>query len=426
MRFTTKLLPARSGNLGVLVLNNPKPFHALSLDMIHALQDTLQWWKQDRGMKAILLKSNKESKRPAFCAGGDVKSIYQSLLSDPAGTVHGQGVPGLASAEFFRQEYIVDHALATQAGGGKPQISFWDGIVMGGGVGISIHSKYRVATEHTVFAMPETAIGLFPDVGSCYWMPRLLSDGVAVYLALTGQRLKARDLLHCGIATHYVPSAKLDDLEKALITATESLQPTPTMEDPLDDVIKSFGDSSEEKRDSDAELQKAASGKAFGAEPAASKSLAKQESLLEQHEAAIEQVFGPALKNTSHTVEAICESLAALDDEFGRSTLAALKKMSPTSLKVTLEGLRRGAQQPTLEADLAMEFRMSQHFMRQGSDFREGIRAALVDKDGNPQWNPSTLAEVTDEMVQSYFAPIDHEWELPREESSSDDASSKL
>ena len=408
------------------MLNNPKPFHALSLDMLHALQDTLVWWKQDRGMKAILLKSNKESKKPAFCAGGDVKSIYQSLLSDPAGTVHGQAVPGLESSEFFRQEYIVDHALATQACGGKPQITFWDGIVMGGGVGISIHSKYRIATEHTVFAMPETAIGLFPDVGSCYWMPRLLSDGVAVYLALTGQRLKARDLLYCGIATHYVPSARLDDLEQALITATESLKSTSTMEDPLDAVLKSFVHDAENKRDSDAEIQKVAIGKTFGAEPASSASLVKQESLLEQHEAIIEQVFGPAIKNPNHTIEVICDSLAALDDDFGRSTLTALGKMSPTSLKVTLEGLRRGAQQPTLEADLAMEYRMTQHFMRPGSDFREGIRAALVDKDNNPKWNPSTLAEVTDEIVDSYFAPIEHEWELSREDSSNDDASSKL
>lgn len=153
MRFTTQLLPSRSGNLGVLLLNNPKPFHALSLEMLHAFQDVLQAWKEDKGMKAILVKSNKESKKPAFCAGGDVKSIYQSFLSDPPDTVHGQGVPGLASSEFFRQEYIVDHALAIQ-GYEKPQISLWDGIVMGGGVGISIHSKYRVATENTLFAMP--------------------------------------------------------------------------------------------------------------------------------------------------------------------------------------------------------------------------------------------------------------------------------
>lgn len=217
-------------------------------------------------------------------------------------------------------------------------------------------------------------------------MPRTLPDGVAVYLALTGQRLKAPDLLSCGIATHYVPSAKLDDLEAALITATESLTATSTVKDPLEPVITSFHETPP-----------------------------TEASPLEQEKATIEQVFGPVLENPGHTVEVICDSLAALDTEFGRSTLTTLEKMSPTSLKVTLEGLRRGKVQPSLEADLAMEFRLSQHFMRPGSDFREGIRATLIDKDGNPQWNPATLKEVTDELVESYFEPIEHEWVLPDE-----------
>lgn len=388
MRFTTKLLPSRSGNLGVILLNNPKPFHALSLDMMHAFQDVIKAWYADNSMAAILVKSSKDTKKPAFCAGGDIKGIYDNLVTSKNDKdVHGQGVPGIPSSEFFRQEYLVDYALAT-APSHIPQVSIWDGIVMGGGVGISIHGKYRVATENTLFAMPETGIGLFPDVGSMYWMPRMLSDGMAVYLALTGRRLTAPDLLYCGLATHYVPSTQLDELEAALITASQKLQPTATSENSIAPVLLSFHSMpSTDPQNSD---------------------LAKQKAI-------IEKVFGPALQNKNHGVEAICDDLAKLgddDDDFGTKTLSTLEKMSPTSLKVTLEGLRRGAQQPTLGDDLVMEFRMAQHCMS-GPDFREGVRAALVDKDGKPQWNPASLTDVTDDMVNAFFEPIQHEWEIP-------------
>jgi enoyl-CoA hydratase/carnithine racemase len=387
MRFTTKLLPSRSGNLGILQLNNPKPLHALSYDMIGAMTDVLDTWKLDDSMAAILVKSNKESKKPAFCSGGDVKSIYLSFSSDPSTAFHGQGVPGLVSADFFRHEYVLDHLLATMQ---KPQISLWDGIVMGGGVGISIHSKYRIATEHTIFAMPETGIGLFPDVGSMYWMPRMLPDGIAVYLALTGQHLMASDLLYCGLATHYVPSEKLEDLEKALVSATEVSEPL------LESVFTSFHQSP---------------------------SIALPDSSLAQTEKIIESVFGTAIQDETFTVENIFEHLEKLDGsdhhQFGKATLKTLHKMSPTSLKVTLAGLRRGAKKASLGEDLAMEFRMAQHLMRPGGDFREGIRAALIDKDGNPQWNPSTLQEVTNDLVENYFAPIEHEWEIPEVTSTS-------
>jgi enoyl-CoA hydratase/carnithine racemase len=383
MRFTTQLLPSRSGNLGVLLLNNPKPFHALTLEMMTAFQDVLKVWYQDDSMKAILVKSSKESKKPAFCAGGDVKRVYLSCVQDEG--VHGVGTPGLNSAEFFRQEYLVNHAMATA---NKPQISLWDGIVMGGGVGISIFGKYRVATENTLFAMPETGIGLFPDVGSMYWMPRILSEttGIATYLALTGKRLRAADLLYVGLATHYVPSLQLDDLERALVTATEKLQPTATAETAVAPVLLSFHQNP---------------------------TMDPQQSDLAKQKADIRKVFGPVLRNPHHSVETICEDLKLLGNDFGQETLETLAKVSPTSLKVTLEGLRRGSQATSVGEDLHMEFRMAQHFMKEGSDFREGIRAALVDKDGNPQWKPSKLEDVTQEMVNSYFGPIEHEWEIP-------------
>ena len=185
------------------------------MDMIHCFQDVFAEWHKDDTLKAILLTASKPRGPP--CSGGDVKKVYEAGIAPGGGGLHGKGTPGLETSEFFRQEYIVNHAIATWD---RPQISLWDGVVMGGGAGISIHGKYRVSTENTMFAMPETGIGLFPDVGSMYWMPRMLQPGVARYLALTGARLKAPDLLYTGLATHYVPSKRLGDLKEALIQAT--------------------------------------------------------------------------------------------------------------------------------------------------------------------------------------------------------------
>ena len=373
MRFTTQLLPSRSGNLGVILLNNPKPLHALTLEMVHCLEDLLPQWLADDSMGAILVKSEGSK---AFCAGGDVKSIGVAGASD------GEGKPGLLSADFFRHEYRVNHMLATSK---KPQISIWDGIVMGGGVGISVHGKYRVATENTVFAMPETRIGLFPDVGSMYWMPRLLQPSVAVFLALTGHRLYASDLLHAGVATHYVHSSQLGDLEDALTTATEALKPSEILQDVVAPVLMSFH-----------------------REPL----IRSNDSWLAREQANIDKGFG-VLDDRSKGVEDILGNLERMEGSFGEDFRKKLLEMSPVSLKVTLEGLRRGARTLDIGDDLQMEYRMSQGCMRPGSDFFEGIRAALIDKDGNPQWNPPTLEAVSEEMVESYFRPIDHEWEIP-------------
>jgi enoyl-CoA hydratase/carnithine racemase len=387
IRFTTKLLPSRSGNLGVMQLNNPKPLHALTLDMSHCLQDVLSEWYADETVAAVLLKSSSEAKVPAFCSGGDVKSVYMAGIEGGDGgngNKHGQGVPDLPTAEFFRQEYLVNYALATAS---KPQISLWDGIVMGGGVGLSIHGKYRVATENTVFAMPETGIGLFPDVGSMYWMPKMLSEGVAVYLALTGARLKAPDLLYTGLATHYISSKRLEELEDALVLASHDFKPASITNNVVAPVLMSFHE--------------------FPLDDPRESMLAKQRQV-------IDQVFGVLSDPQRGGVEDIVDSLQKLDTDFGRETLANLDKMSPTSLKITLEGLRRGSKLHTVGEDLQMEFRMSQSCMRPGSDFYEGIRAVLVDKDHAPVWNPASLKDVTDEMVESYFAPIEHEWEIPK------------
>ena len=259
---------------------------------------------------------------------------------------------------------------------------------MGGGVGLSVHGKYRVATENTVFAMPETKIGLFPDVGGTWWIPRLkLYDrqrleggvgGVGNYLALTGARLKGDDLIYAGIATHYVKSERLEELKRALIESTTDdphsgdSAARNALGDCVASVLMSFHDCS----------------------------IDVDSSFLSKHRKEIDFAF-----HRKETVDDIFKALESMgsDSHFGRSTLETLKQMSPTSLKVTLEGLKRGAALNDIGEALDMEYRMSQAFMREGSDFYEGIRAALVDKCGKPKWNPSRLEEVTEEIVEEYF-----------------------
>jgi enoyl-CoA hydratase/carnithine racemase len=372
MRFTAKLLPSCKANLAILQLNHPKPLHALTIDMIHCMTDAVQQWKT---VRALLIKSSSDTKVPAFCAGGDVKAIYQAGQS---GT-HGQGEPGALTADFFRDEYRLNHLLATSK---IPQVSLWNGIIMGGGAGISVHGKYRVATEHAVLSMPEAVIGLFPDVGSTWWMTQLLKPAVANYLALTGAKLYPTDLLYTGLATHYVPSSRLEGLEEALALATDVLEETDLTKDVVAPVLQSF-----HQIPPNADL----------------------DCLLQQHEETIQKVF--SLDSVEAMVDML-QSLSTRDDDFCATTLQQLQKGSPTSLKITLEALKRASQQcNSLSEALQMEFRIAQACMRPGSDFYEGVRAALVDKDGKPQWSPRTLQEVTADMVESYFAPLgDHEW----------------
>lgn len=361
--------PSRSGNLGVLQLNNPKALNALTLGMIECMQDVLADWHMDDSLKAILISSSAESSRPAFCVGGDVKSVYQDAVSG--------GKEGLSS-KFFREEYKVNYAIRTWD---RPQISLWDGVVMGGGAGISIHGAYRVSTENTLFAMPETAIGFFPDVGSMWWMSHMLMPGMARYLALTGARLNAPDLLYSGLATHYVPSARLEELQDALAHATAQ-EGTGTAPDLVGPVLRDFHEAPPMNPD---------------------------DSFLAQHKRSIDATF-----TNPETVEEILLKLKELDNDFSKETAELMEAMSPTSLKVTLEGLKRGGYTSSIGEDLQMEYRMTQAFMKEGSDFYRGVRATLVDKDGKPEWSPAKLEDVTQDMVDSYFAPLgENEWQIP-------------
>jgi len=390
--MTTKLLPSRSGNLGIFELNNPPTLNSLDLDMVRSINHVLPPWQSDATLRATLMIGRHGAKRPCFCAGGDVKSVYMSgkgLSGNQADEEaaqthqHGYGHRGLLTADFFREEYQMNHTLATQDHHNMPQVSIWDGVVMGGGVGLSLHGKYRICTENTLFAKPETAIGLFPDVGGMWWLSRM-KGGLGNYIALTGQRLKADDLLYAGLATHYVPSQKLEELKSSLIVATDTGDDWPGG-DCAASTLMSFHDEN---------------------------NVNKSDSFLAKNRAEIDEAFD----GKENKVEDILSSLQSMADSgsmFATETLEALSKMSPTSLKVTQEGIRRGSKLSSIGEVLKMEYRMSQAFMRDGSDFYEGIRAVLVDKDQNPKWTPSTLEEVLDDMVASYFESLgEHELEL--------------
>jgi enoyl-CoA hydratase/carnithine racemase len=253
--------------------------------------------------------------------------------------------------------------------------------------------KYRVATENTLFAMPETAIGLFPDVGSMFWMNRLLKRPVANYLALSGQRIGPKDLLYTGLATHYVPSSQLGAMEKALIEASskpsnDGMANGNAVVNADDDIVAGVLMSFHRTQDTKGSF------------------LAQHHDIINQtfNETRVEDIFAnlqqQQLQNDNKT--------------FCKETLQTLNKVSPTSLKVTLEGLKRGALLTTIGEDLHMEYRMASACMRPGSDFFEGVRAVLVDKDHTPQWKPSAIDAVSDEYVESFFAPVETEWVIPK------------
>lgn len=308
----------------------------------------------------------------AFCAGGDIKSLCEN-----------RGSPETAAAQeaFFREEYTLDYRLAL-SNERKPHVVIYDGTVMGGGVGVSINARFRVASEKALFAMPETGIGLFPDVGGSFFLPRLHRN-MGTFLALTGHRLKGADLVHAGVATHFVDSAKLPVLEEALSNLPSGMS--------------------------------AAEAPAAVAEVLAAHSAPLPPRTLGDAEAAvIERCFGKS------TVEGIVSSLheegAALGAPaapFAAGLASTLSRMSPTSCKVTLEQLHRGGAQ-SLAQCFAMELRMALACMR-GHDFFEGVRALLVDRDNKPKWAPASLTGVSREAVEAHFAPLGEgrEWTTP-------------
>ena len=330
---------ANEDHIGVVTLNRPTAGHALTLPMIMTLQQQLQRWENDSHIHAVVLQAAPAN---VFCAGGDVRSLYESR--------HG----GPEQLQFFWHEYRLNYHIHSFK---KPYIALMNGATMGGGVGITLHGSHPIASEDFLFAMPETGIGLFPDVGGSYLLSRT-PGAMGIYLGLTGHRLSASEANAAGLVKHIVSEADFSSLKQALQEADLS-------HDAFHQV--------------DALLQ----GFAIpGTSP-----LMNQE--------AINAVF------SGSSIELIIERLTALSDPWAQETRDLLLKKSPVSLKVTLAQLQK-AKTMTMAQCIEMDYCLAGHFMR-GQDFYEGVRALLIDKDKMPRWQPSTLQEVTASMVADYF-----------------------
>jgi enoyl-CoA hydratase len=337
-----EILFEQRGHIGLVTLNRPKALNALTLTMVRAMTPQMRAWAKDDAVKAVVVRSAGDR---GFCAGGDIRALYES----------GRDKTPYASA-FWREEYQLNTLIKEFP---KPYVALLQGIVMGGGVGLSVHGSHRVACETTTFAMPESGIGLFPDVGGTWFLPRLPGRS-GLYLALTGARLKAADIRHLGIATHIAPYADLDAIVARLAET-----------DDADVVLTSY------------------------AAPPADAPIAP---FMED----IDRLFD------GNSVEDVLDRLDADPSQWAAQTAATIRTKSPTSLKIAFRQMIEGAALPFRDC-MRLEFRLTER-IQQGHDFYEGVRATIIDKDGAPRWKPASLAEVSAAMIDAYFAPFTQEW----------------
>jgi enoyl-CoA hydratase len=338
------VLVRTDGALGRVSLNRPEALHALNTGMCEAMIEALLAWRADPGIEAVLID---HASGRGFCAGGDIRMLAESGAGD-----------AVDARRFFHTEYRLNHLLFEYP---KPVTAVMDGVVMGGGVGISLPAKVRIATERTTFAMPETGIGLFPDVGGGWHLPRL-PGASGMWLALTGARIKAADCVALGIATHFVKSEQLEEVKAAL--ARRAREPA-----------------------------EALSGLSSNLDP----------SVLDRDR--IDALFG------GDSVEAIMAALETDGGEWAQAQLATLRTKSPQTLKVAFRQLRAGAQLDHFADNMAMEYRIGSRVVRR-HDFLDGVRAVIIDKDNAPRWSPDTLEGVSDALLDEIFAPLppDEEW----------------
>jgi enoyl-CoA hydratase len=334
------------GSAGLVTLNRPQALNALTFDMVRRMDKMLVAWAKDPAVKAVIVSGAGDR---AFCAGGDVKTVaLESLAARKAGG--GSAI----LRDFFREEYTLNHRIFTFP---KPYISLINGVVMGGGKGISAHGSHRVVTENVLFAMPETNIGFFPDVGGGYFLPRCPGQ-TGAYLALTSKRIKAFDTLYIGFATHFVPSGAIPRLREEIAQSPRHL---------------------------DELLQKNAG------QPAA-------ESEIIPWREKIDRYFA------HDHVEKILDDLEKDPSAWAGETLKAMNTMSPTSLKIALKQIRQGAKMGFAEV-MTMEYRLSQACLSR-PDFYEGVRAALIDKDRQPKWQPARVSDVADADIDACFQSL--------------------
>ncbi|WP_417666913.1 enoyl-CoA hydratase/isomerase family protein [Roseibium sp.] len=333
--MTDEILFEQRGHAGVVTLNRPKALNALNHPMVTALAKQLDDWASDDSIRHVVLTASGEK---AFCAGGDIRKVYDMKQT---------GEPGLA--EFFRDEYLLNAQIKAYP---KPYISLIDGIVMGGGVGLSVHGSHRVGSEFVMFAMPETGIGFFPDVGATYFLPRM-PRYTGTYCAMSAGRLKQADLLATGVLTHAIKRESLPGLLTALETATD-----------VDAAIK-----------------------AVAIDPGASD--------LMSHVDVIEAAF------SADSVAAIMQRLDEAGDEFAAKAAETIRTKSPTSVHLAFEQMRKG-RDLDFNGCMKLEYRIVSRIL-EGQDFFEGVRAVLVDKDHAPKWQPDSLDQVDRVELQAYF-----------------------
>ncbi|MEJ8765459.1 enoyl-CoA hydratase/isomerase family protein [Oceanobacillus sp. HCA-5259] len=341
------LFSMNENGVATITLNQPKSINALTHDMLAAIREKLLAWEQDDMICIIILKG---AGPKGFCAGGDIKALYQAREQHPDALQ--------AAKQFFTVEYQTDKLVAQYS---KPIIACLDGIVMGGGVGLSYGASHRIVTERTKWAMPEMNIGFFPDVGAAYFLNKA-PGYIGRYLALTATILGAADVLYIKGADHFIPSDRLPELFSQIEATNWHHR---NKEDALQGLLQS---------------------KAIY--PETDGELAILQPTIDKH-------------FSYYTIEEIVESLAADPSEFAVKTRATLLSKSPVSLKVTLEQLIRG-EEKTLEACLQTDLLLARNFMRH-NDFFEGVRSVLIDKDQNPQYEYKQLASVSKELVNEFF-----------------------
>ncbi len=335
-----EVLTSREGTVGRISLNRAKALNSLTQNMCEMMAAALTEWRDDDGVEAVIIDHSPKVR--GFCAGGDVVSVRRSALEDG----------GEAGRAFFMAEYRLNHLLFTYP---KPVIAFMDGVTMGGGVGLAMPATLRVATENTLFAMPEGAIGLFPDVGAGYYLPRL-PGALGKFLALTGAQLDGAECLWAGIATHYLDSEDLDEA-KEMIAAEPAA---------ADEILRDLATPAPKPR-------------------------------LEGNAAAINRLFAP------DTLEGIIAALEGDDSTWAAKELKAVTSKCPTTAKVAL---RQFATAPDdFAEEMAREYALSARMIAR-SDFAEGVRAVLVDKDGKPRWQPARAEGVTEDMLDAIFEPL--------------------
>lgn len=337
---TDEVIVRCEGVAGFLSLNRPKAIHALTATMDHAMTRALLAWRDDPQVRVVIVD---HAEGRGFCAGGDINLLRNSALSDG----------GESGRQFFFEEYQLNHLLMVYP---KPVVAFMDGITMGGGVGISQPAKFRVATENTRFAMPETGIGLFPDVGGGWHLSRL-PGRMGQFLALTGARLDGAECLWTGLATHYLPA-------EVLVEAKERI--------------------------------------AHGHEPGqvlSALAVTPPPARIEGNAVQIARHFAP------DRFEDILASLETDDSDWAAKELATLRAKSPQACKVSLRQLHDSLACTDFAANMVLEYRIASRVLTL-PDFAEGVRALIVDKTGDPKWNPARPEDVTDELIESIFAPL--------------------